>query len=154
MESKAELDTKLRREVDKCRRLECFVHRVLYQDRLSILWRIIANHAQQHQQNILTMSTAITQNNTQIAAKHQQQDIKNFSAQQKVVQQKATGMNANAQNISKPTKAQQNPQQYVQVSQSAIPTAQIINQIQQPGGQLMQFEAPVRSWIWCMFEIN
>lgn len=107
---------------------------------------VFSSQPQQQQQNILPMTTTTTPNNTQIAAKNQQQEMKNFSTQQKVVQQKT---NASGQTISTPTNAQQNQQQQqqqqqcVQVSQSAIPTAQIINQIQQQGGQQMQFAAPV-----------
>lgn len=103
---------------------------------------------QQQQQNILPMTSTTTPNNTQIAAKNQQQEMKNFSTQQKVVQQKTNTVNAAGQTISTPTNnQQQNQQQCVQVSQSAIPTAQIINQIQQQGGQQMQFAAPVCSRI-------
>ena len=105
---------------------------------------VFNSQPQQQQQNILPMSTTTTQNNTQIAAKNQQQEMKNFPTQQKVVQQKTNAVNATGQTISTPTNAQQNQQQCVQVSQSAIPTAQIINQIQQQGGQQMQFTAPVR----------
>lgn len=104
---------------------------------------MFSSQPQQQQQTILPMTTTTAQNNTQIANKNQQQEIKNFSSQQKVVQQKSNTVNASGQTISTPTNAQQNQQQCVQVSQSAIPTAQIINQIQQPGGQQMQFTAPV-----------
>lgn len=91
---------------------------------------------QQQQQNILPMTTTTTQNN----GKNQQQEMKNFSTPQKVLQ-KTNTVNAAGQTIATAANTQQN-QQCVQVSQSAIPTAQIINQIQQPGGQQMQF-APV-----------
>lgn len=102
----------------------------------------VFSQPQQQQQNILPMTTTTTQNNGTIAAKNQQTDMKNFNASQKVVQ-KANTVNAQGQTqIAAQQNAQQN-QQCVQVSQSAIPTAQIINQIQQPGGQQMQFAAPV-----------
>lgn len=102
---------------------------------------------QQQQQNILPMTTTATPNTTPNANKTQQQELKTFPTQQKVVQQKTNTVNAAGQTISTPTNAQQNQQQCVQVSQSAIPTAQIINQIQQSGGQQMQFTAPVRDHV-------
>lgn len=95
---------------------------------------------QQQQQNILPMTTTTTQNQGTIAGKNQQQEMKNFSTPQKVLQ-KTNTVNAAGQTIATAANTQQN-QQCVQVSQSTIPTAQIINQIQQPGGQQMQF-APV-----------
>lgn len=104
---------------------------------------MFSSQPQQQQQNILPMTTTTAPNNTQIANKNQQQEIKNYPTQQKVVQQKANTVNAAGQTISTQANAQQNQQQCVQVSQSAIPTAQIINQIQQQGGQQMQFTAPV-----------
>lgn len=106
---------------------------------------LFSSQPQQQQQNILPMTTTTTQNNTQIAAKNQQTELKNFNGQQKVVQ-KTNTVNAAGQTIATPANAQQqNQQQCVQVSQSTIPTAQIINQIQQPNGQQMQFAAPVCS---------
>lgn len=116
---------------------------------------MFSSQPQQQQQNILPMATTTTPNNTQQQAQQQiaaKQEMKNFSTQQKVVQQKANTVNATGQTISTPTNAQQNQQQQqqcVQVSQSpqtlaqAIPTAQIINQ----NGQQMQFAAPVCSYI-------
>lgn len=109
---------------------------------------VFSSQPQQQQQNILPMTTTTTQNNTQIAAKNQQQEMKNFNGQQKVVQ-KTNAVNAAGQTITNPSNTQQN-QQCVQVSQSTIPTAQIINQIQQPGGQQMQFAAPV----WAIHRSN
>lgn len=107
---------------------------------------VFSSQPQQQQQNILPMSTTTTQNNAQGMTQQAQQiaannkDMKNFSTQQKVVQQKANTVNGAGQTIST-----QNAN--AQISQSAIPTAQIINQIQQPqGGQQMQFAAPVRSF--------
>lgn len=105
---------------------------------------VFSSQPQQQQQNILPMTTSTTQNNTQIAAKNQQPEMKNFNGQQKVVQ-KTNTVNAAGQTIATPANAPQQNQQCVQVSQSTIPTAQIINQIQQPGGQQMQFAAPVCS---------
>lgn len=101
---------------------------------------VFNSQQQQQQQNILPMTTTTTQNNGSMPAKNQQQEMKNFTTSQKVVQ-KTNTVNATGQTqIATQANAQQN-QQCVQVSQS-IPTAQIINQIQQPGGQQMQF-APV-----------
>lgn len=108
---------------------------------------VFSSQPQQQQQNILPMTASTTQNNTQIAAKNQQTEMKSFNPQQKVVQ-KTNAVNASGQSITSPANAQQN-QQCVQVSQSTIPTAQIINQIQQPGGQQMQFAAPV-----CVFNLK
>lgn len=102
---------------------------------------VFSSQPQQQQQNILPMNTTTTQNNGTITAKNQQNEMKNFNASQKVVQKTNT---AGQTQIAAQQNAQQN-QQCVQVSQSTIPTAQIINQIQQPGGQQMQFAAPVRS---------
>lgn len=105
---------------------------------------LFSSQPQQQQQNILPMNTTTTQNNGTIAAKNAQQgEMKNFNTTQKVVQ-KANSVNATGQTqIASQQNSSQN-QQCVQVSQSTIPTAQIINQIQQPGGQQMQFTAPVR----------
>lgn len=107
---------------------------------------VFSSQPQQQQQNILPMSTTTTPNNAQGMTQQAQQiaannkDMKNFSAQQKVVQQKTNNVNGTGQTIST-----QNAN--AQVSQSTIPTAQIINQIQQPqGGQQMQFAAPVCSF--------
>lgn len=102
---------------------------------------VFSSQPQQQQQNILPMTSATTQNNGTIATKNQQQEMKNFSTPQKVVQ-KTNTVNAAGQTIATASNTQQN-QQCVQVSQSTIPTAQIINQIQQQGGQQMQFAAPV-----------
>lgn len=103
---------------------------------------VFSSQPQQQQQNLLPMTTTTTQNNGTIATKNQQQEMqKNFSTPQKVVQ-KTNTVNSAGQTIATAANTQQN-QQCVQVSQSAIPTAQIINQIQQPGGQQMQFTAPV-----------
>lgn len=103
---------------------------------------VFSSQPQQQQQNILPMTTATTQNSGAIAPKTQQTELKNFNASQKVVQKANTVNAAGQQQIAAPANAQQN-QQCVQVSQSALPTAQIINQFQQPGGQQMQFAAPV-----------
>lgn len=103
---------------------------------------VFSSQPQQQQQNILPMTTTTTQNNGAIAPKNQQTEIKNFNATQKVVQKANTVQGTGQTQISAQQNAQQN-QQCVQVSQSTIPTAQIINQIQQPGGQQMQFAAPV-----------
>lgn len=110
---------------------------------ISSPFNVFNSQPQQQQQNILPMTTANAQNNGTIASKNQQNEIKNFNAGQKVVQKANTGnASGQQQQIASPANAQQN-QQCVQVSQSTIPTAQIINQIQQPGGQQMQFTAPV-----------
>lgn len=97
---------------------------------------VLSSQPQQQQQQPQTILSAAMNNQNN---KTQQQDVKTLTTQ-KILQKVAANGTSGAQTVNAGTGSpQQN--QCVQVSQ-AMPTAQIINPIQQPGTQQMQFTAP------------